>query len=43
MSGDTEDYLDDLGLLFLENLRLYRAGEPLQNVVDKKLGFVSAS
>lgn len=43
MSGDTEDYLDDLGLLFLDNLTRYCTGEPLQNVVDKELGFVSAS
>ena len=43
MSGDTEDYLDDLGLLFLDNLTRYRTGEPLQNVVDKELGFVAAS
>lgn len=43
MSGDTEDYLDDLGALFVENLRRYSLGEPLQNVVDKRLGFVAAS
>ncbi|MCP1413915.1 D-2-hydroxyacid dehydrogenase [Paenarthrobacter sp. A20] len=40
MSGDTEDYLDDLGKLFVENLWRFSRGEPLQNVVDKKLGFV---
>jgi phosphoglycerate dehydrogenase-like enzyme len=43
MSGDTEDYLDDLGALFVANLKRYCAGEPLQNVVDKNLGFVRAS
>jgi phosphoglycerate dehydrogenase-like enzyme len=43
MSGDTEEYLDDLGKLFVDNLRRYCTGEPLQNVVDKELGFVSAS
>ena len=43
MSGDTEDYLDDLGKLFIDNLRRYRDTEPLQNVVDKSLGFVTAS
>jgi phosphoglycerate dehydrogenase-like enzyme len=41
MSGDTEDYLEDLGKLFVENLKRYCNGEPLQNVVDKSLGFVS--
>jgi phosphoglycerate dehydrogenase-like enzyme len=40
MSGDTEEYLDDLGRLFVENLKRYRDGEPLENVVDKALGFV---
>lgn len=43
MSGDTEEYLDDLGKLFLENLWRYNRGEPLQNVVDKRLGFVPVS
>jgi phosphoglycerate dehydrogenase-like enzyme len=42
MSGDTEDYLDDLGQLFVENLKRYCNGEPLENIVDKKLGFVAA-
>ncbi|AEF41452.1 D-2-hydroxyacid dehydrogenase [Hoyosella subflava] len=42
MSGDTDDYLDDLGQLFVDNLRRYCNGAPLQNVVDKALGFVSA-
>jgi phosphoglycerate dehydrogenase-like enzyme len=41
MSGDTEDYLDDLGKLFVDNLKRYCKGEPLENVVDKALGFVS--
>jgi hypothetical protein len=43
MSGDTEDYLDDLGKLFVDNLTRYCTGEPLQNVVDNELGFVSSS
>jgi phosphoglycerate dehydrogenase-like enzyme len=42
MSGDTDNYLDDLGQLFVENLKRYCTGEPLENVVDKDLGFVSA-
>jgi phosphoglycerate dehydrogenase-like enzyme len=41
MSGDTEDYLDDLGKLFVDNLKRYCNAEPLENVVDKALGFVS--
>ena len=40
MSGDSEDYLDDLGKLFVENLKRFSRGEPLQNIVDKSLGFV---
>jgi phosphoglycerate dehydrogenase-like enzyme len=43
MSGDTEDYHDDLGKLFVENLKRYCNGEPLENVVDKALGFVTTS
>lgn len=42
MSGDTEDYLDDLGKLFVDNLKRYCRDEPLENIVDKDLGFVSA-
>jgi phosphoglycerate dehydrogenase-like enzyme len=41
MSGDTEDYVDDLGKLFVDNLKRFCNGEPLENVVDKALGFVS--
>ncbi|MFC9351921.1 D-2-hydroxyacid dehydrogenase [Arthrobacter sp. NPDC057013] len=41
MSGDTEEYLDDLGRLFVDNLKRYSSGEPLENVVDKALGFVT--
>jgi phosphoglycerate dehydrogenase-like enzyme len=41
MSGDTENYLDDLGKLFVDNLKRYCNNEPLENVVDKALGFVS--
>ncbi|BCW34249.1 2-hydroxyacid dehydrogenase [Arthrobacter sp. StoSoilA2] len=43
MSGDTEDYLDDLGQLFVDNLRLFSQGKPLLNIVDKNLGFVPVS
>ncbi|WP_458114010.1 D-2-hydroxyacid dehydrogenase [Arthrobacter sp. R1-13] len=40
MSGDTEDYHDDLDRLFIDNLQRFCKGEPLRNVVDKALGFV---
>ncbi len=42
MSGDYTDYKADVAKQFLENLRRYRAGEDLFNVVDKKLGFVAS-
>lgn len=40
MSGDYTGYRDALLELFVDNLRRYRAGEPLRNVVDKALGYV---
>jgi phosphoglycerate dehydrogenase-like enzyme len=43
MSGDTENYLDDLGQLFVDNLRRFCRGKSLENVVDKALGFVAVS
>ncbi|WAH97267.1 D-2-hydroxyacid dehydrogenase [Arthrobacter sp. MMS18-M83] len=43
LSGDAENYLDDLSKLFLENLGRFVKSEPLLNVVDKTLGFVPAS
>ena len=43
MSGDTENYVDDLSTLFIENLQRYCNAQPLQNIVDKTLGFVPAS
>jgi phosphoglycerate dehydrogenase-like enzyme len=39
-SGDTEEYLHDLGKLFVDNLKRYCNSQALQNVVDKNLGFV---
>jgi len=38
-AGATPHYLDRLVDIFTENLRLYRAGQPMINVVDKKLGY----
>ncbi len=43
MSGDTEDHLDGLGKVFLDNLQRYCSGRPLLNVVDKRLGFVPSA
>jgi phosphoglycerate dehydrogenase-like enzyme len=40
MSGDYTGYRQALLDLFVDNLRRYRAGEPLRNVVDKALGYV---
>jgi len=41
ISGDTDTSERDVVDLFLDNLRRWLAGEPLRNVVDKQLGFVS--
>ena len=38
-AGATPFYVDRLLDIFTENLRRYQAGEPLINVVDKKLGY----
>jgi phosphoglycerate dehydrogenase-like enzyme len=38
-SGDTPHYDERALQIFLENLRRYRAGEPLTHVVDKSLGY----
>lgn len=43
MSGDFNEFEAALSALFADNLRRYVAGEPLRNVVDKRLGFVAAS
>jgi phosphoglycerate dehydrogenase-like enzyme len=43
MSADFYGWEDALTGLFLDQLRRFRAGEPLINVVDKKLGFVPGS
>ena len=41
MSGDFRGCDTDMADVFIENFRRFRAGEPLVNVVDKRLGFVS--
>ena len=40
MSGDFHGHRVAMAEVFIENFRRYRAGEPLLNVVDKRLGFV---
>jgi phosphoglycerate dehydrogenase-like enzyme len=43
MSGDFRGWEAALAGLFLSQLRRYQAGEPLANVVDKRLGFIPRS
>jgi phosphoglycerate dehydrogenase-like enzyme len=38
-SGSTPHYNERAMAIFMDNLRRYRAGEPLRNVVDKKIGY----
>jgi phosphoglycerate dehydrogenase-like enzyme len=42
MSGDLVGWRQALVEVFADNLARYRAGEPLRNVVDKTLGYVSS-
>ena len=39
MSGDFNEHLDVVAAAFLENLKRYRSGEPMLNVIDKRAGF----
>ena len=39
VAGLTPRYDERALGIFLDNLRRYRAGEPLRNVVDKELGY----
>jgi D-3-phosphoglycerate dehydrogenase len=39
VGGQRSSRIDDMTDLFCENLRRYRAGQPLINLVDKRLGF----
>lgn len=41
MSGDVVGWRDTLAEQYAENVRRWLAGEPLHNVVDKKLGYIS--
>jgi phosphoglycerate dehydrogenase-like enzyme len=43
MSGDFAEFETVMAGQFIENWRRYRAGEPLSNRVDKRLGFAAAS
>lgn len=40
MSGDVSGWKDTLVEVFVDNFERWVAGEPLENVVDKKLGYV---
>jgi hypothetical protein len=40
MSGDFRGWEAALVDLFLRQLRRYRSGQPLANIVDKRLGFI---
>ena len=40
MSGDFQGHKKTMADVFIGNFRRFRAGEPLANVVDKRLGFV---
>ena len=42
MSGDYHGHYQDMAALFIDNVRRYQAGEPLANVVDMELGFVTS-
>lgn len=41
MSGDAEDYRTRVAEQFIDNLRRFAAGRPLNNLVDKALGFAA--
>jgi hypothetical protein len=41
MSGDFRGWEQALTGLFVDQLRRYRAGQPLRNVVDKQLGYLT--
>ena len=43
MSGDFEGHQAALFDVFVDNLRLFQAGEPLNNIVDKQAGFVTSA
>ena len=38
-SGQTKELKGRITNLFLDNLECYRAGQPLQNVVNKQAGY----
>ena len=41
MSGDTHGYREVVAVRFAENLRRFAAGQPLENLIDRKLGFAA--
>jgi phosphoglycerate dehydrogenase-like enzyme len=38
-ADNTHTWLDDSARIFIENFKLYAAGEPLRNIVDKQAGY----
>jgi phosphoglycerate dehydrogenase-like enzyme len=40
MSGDVVGWRDTLAAQYTENVRRWLVGQPLRNVVDKKLGYI---
>jgi phosphoglycerate dehydrogenase-like enzyme len=41
MSGDTHDFRQAVAARFAQNLRRFAAGQPLENLIDRKLGFAA--
>jgi hypothetical protein len=41
MSGDYAEFETTMAEQFIDNWRRYLAGEPLHNLVDKRLGFAA--
>ena len=39
MSGDFHEHGEVVAAAFFENLKRYRSGEPMLNMIDKKVGF----
>ncbi len=42
MSGDYQEFQADMASQFMENLDRYKAGKPLNNLINKQLGFAAS-